>query len=155
MKPEAVVADIDSTLAETSHRKHLILQGDQREDTDWLAYAQACADDTPTAAVALLALLRPHYKIILLTSRPEGSYEQTNQWLKDHGVRYDLLAMENGSGLGTVGYKVHSLRVILEKYDVKLLLEDSWNIRIAVEKELGIPTLVVRAYAPQTLELRY
>jgi len=153
-KPEAVVFDVDSTLADTTHRKGLILQGSQREDTDWEAYAKACTNDTPTAAVPLLNLLAPFYKIILLTSRPEGARAETNEWLNRHLI-YDRLVMDNGSCLGTVGYKLAGLRALQREYNIKLLLEDSWNIRTAVEKELGIPTLVVRAYAPQVLELRY
>jgi len=155
MKPAAVVADIDSTLADTLHRQGLILQGEERENTDWTAYAKACADDLPTATVPLLSLLKPHYKIILLTSRPEESRPETEAWMARHDVRFDRLVMDGNSGLGTVGYKLTGLRALMVEYDIKLLLEDSWNIRTAVEQELGIPTLVVRAYAPEALELRY
>jgi len=155
IKPSAVVFDIDSTLADTMHRQDLILQGDERENTDWLAYARACGNDTPTAAVTLLKALAPYHHIVLLTSRPEGARAETEKWMIKHEVPFNELIMDDYGKLSTVAYKVENLRVLQARFDIKLLVEDSWNIRTKVEEELGIPTLVVRAYAPEALELRY
>ena len=150
-KPRAITCDIDSTLADTLHRAHLINVAD-RETTDWLAYAQACGGDTPTAVVGLLRVLAPHHKIILVTSRPEGARRQTQDWLAAAEVPYDSLVMLEKHGQDPTQYKVEAIEKIRRDYDVVLHLDDWWAVGEAVQTQLGIPTVIVRVYQPEALQ---
>ena len=156
MSEPAVVVDIDSTLADTFHRSHMILQGDQREDTDWVAYAKACGGDTPTGTVDLLRLLDPYYTIVLMTSRPGAARDETVEWLTRYRVPYDVLIMDYKHAPSTVDFKVEQIRELIRSgWDVRLLLEDNWKIGEAVKAELGVPSVIVRSYAPNKLELSF
>lgn len=152
MKPSAVAVDIDSTLADTRHRASMINTAD-RGRTDWLAYAKACADDLPTATVSLVNLLAERHQILILTSRPLGAMVETKKWLDAQSVEYNMLIMDSKER-GRVEFKVETLRGLQVHFNVKLLLEDAWDIGQAVQDELGIPTVVVRSYAP-SVEMRF
>lgn len=155
-----VTVDIDSTLADTRHRSALIDAVD-REATDWLAYAQACADDEPTDVIVLLRVLERSHGIILVTSRPAGARRETEAWLAAQNVPYDDLVMNEllidttGHYLDATGHKVAALRDLSIRYDIVLHIDDWWQTAQAIKDQLGIPTVVVRVYAPEAVELAF
>jgi uncharacterized HAD superfamily protein len=155
---QIVTVDIDSTLADTRHRVGLIDTND-REATDWLAYAKACADDEPTDVIALLRLLDLNYGIVLVTSRPAGARSETETWLALQAVPYDALVM-NESVMDTTGrymdateHKVAALRDLNTRFEIVLHIDDWWQTAEAVKDQLGIPVVVVRVYDPRAVEL--
>lgn len=84
------VFDIDGTLADNSHREHLVPSGENRRDTAaWEAFNKACSGDTPRQCLLNLArTLREAGKDVrFLTGRGQSSRPETLDWL--------------GAGLGT------------------------------------------------------
>ena len=87
----AVLCDIDGVLADADHRRHLV-RGAKR----WAEFfALAHADPPILGGLTVLDLLDDDLVVILVTSRPESIHDQTVAWLREYGVRWDLLVMRS------------------------------------------------------------
>ncbi len=143
-----VCFDLDSTICDTRHRQHMILPGERRGETDWVAYSLACSDDAPVPGVVGLArLLSANHRIVLVSSRDERARELSERWLARHGVPYDelLLGGADGSPSDLVELKLHHLRGLAEAgAKVELLVDDLRSVA-GPAAELGVPVLTVAA----------
>jgi len=76
------IFDIDGTLADCSHRLHLI-QGAKK---DWSAFHDAMVNDEPIKpTIAIINALNFHYnEFAFCTGRPTSHYTQTRNWLCEH-----------------------------------------------------------------------
>lgn len=74
-----VICDIDGTLADIEHRRHLVGQ----EKKDWKGFFELASNDSPKQEVVdMVKKFRLEgYKIILCSGRPEAYREPTEQWL--------------------------------------------------------------------------
>lgn len=146
-----VCVDLDSTLADTSHRHHLVLPGAERDKTDWVAYSLACADDAPIeGACQLVRLLSVKHRIVVLSRRDEAARELTQGWLARHNVPYDELVLGGVDGApdDQLEFKVHHLRALLERgEEVLLMVDDLPGLGEAVAAA-GLPTPVLRVQPP-------
>lgn len=140
-----ICIDLDSTLCDTSPRHHLI--SDPREDTDWVAYSLACADDMPIpGACRLVQLLAPHYRIVIVSSRDEAARALTEAWLAAQGVPYDELILGGAGGAprGLEDFKVHHVGGLVGRGEqVALMVDDLPSLPPAMQL-LGVPVLTVR-----------
>ena len=78
-----IVFDIDGTLADCTHRLHLINSSPKR----WNDFFDSCWMDEPIpAGVAMARLIHgsEKYDIEFWTGRPERSRLATEEWLSDH-----------------------------------------------------------------------
>lgn len=90
MKINAVVFDLDGTLANINHRRHFVRGGKK----NWPAFEKAIPNDTLNLSVAiLLEKLQKEYAIIIASGRSEDSRVATAEWLKKNGINYDELFM--------------------------------------------------------------
>lgn len=90
MSREAIIFDIDGTLADCSHRLHHI-QGGKR---DWPAFFGAMGEDAPVAPIRrLLSICSMTLPIILCSGRPDDYRKATEDWLEHHGISYAALYM--------------------------------------------------------------
>jgi predicted TIM-barrel fold metal-dependent hydrolase len=99
-----VTFDLDSTLADTRHRHHMIAE--DKVSTDWRAYSKACANDSVILpAVVLLRMLQNNrfVRIAIISGRDEAARLETEKWLADNGIECDLLLL-NGH---TTHYDTH------------------------------------------------
>lgn len=80
-----IVFDLDGTLANFDHRKHII-EGKGRIDTlAWALFYQSCGDDKPIYPVCdLLMSMLYDYDIEIWTGRSESCRLLTVAWLKHH-----------------------------------------------------------------------
>jgi len=78
------IFDIDGTVADGTHRKHLI----EGEKKDWEAFYAASADDKPIFEVITVAraLNAAGHGIVYSTGRPENIRYITTQWLRKYRV---------------------------------------------------------------------
>ena len=78
----AIIIDLDGTLCDVSHRVHFV----KEQPPNWPAFFDACADDTPNAAVVALyrAMLTSYHQIIYVSGRPETHRRHTEVWLERH-----------------------------------------------------------------------
>jgi ribonuclease J len=146
-KRGTVCVDLDSTLCDTSHRHHLVLPGDERENTDWVAYSLACAEDAPIDGTCrLVRLLAADYRIVLVSARDEQARSLTETWLASQSIPFDelILGGTNGAPAGLADFKVHHVGALLERGErVTLVIDDMPGLPEAM-KPLGVPVLTVR-----------
>ncbi|MGH3001116.1 MAG: MBL fold metallo-hydrolase [Gaiellaceae bacterium] len=142
-----VCVDLDSTLCDTSHRHHLVLPGDERVNTDWLAYSLACEQDAPIPGTCrLVRLLAAHYRIVIVSSRDEQARSLTETWLGEQDVPFDelILGGVDGAPAGLAEFKVHHVGALLARGEnVALVIDDMPGLPAAMAP-LGVPVLTVR-----------
>ena len=85
------IFDIDQTLADASHRLHLI----NGETKDWEAFFAACVDDKPIWEVITVAraLAAAKHNIVYATGRPKRTMNATTAWLLKYRVLLGPLFM--------------------------------------------------------------
>ena len=99
-KHTAVIFDLDGTLADITHRRHLIPGAFTTDEIErsrmWKVFNSHCPGDTPIKPMVKMAQILKdagHHEIIILTGRSDKYKEQTVAWLTEHGVPYDHLFM--------------------------------------------------------------
>jgi hypothetical protein len=83
---DAVIFDLDGTLADCTHRLHHVKHGKR----NWDAFFATMAEDRPIASVVRLlhTFADCGEPILFCSGRPETYREITEKWLSDHGI-YD------------------------------------------------------------------
>lgn len=95
----AVIFDIDGTLADCEHRRHLVDLKNYPHDmhqgrTDWKEFFRRAKDDPVVEPVKrLLDQLKPLNHIVLCTGRGEEQRQDTRGWLQSRGISYSGLFM--------------------------------------------------------------
>jgi phosphoglycolate phosphatase-like HAD superfamily hydrolase len=90
MTQSCYVFDIDGTIADCSHRIHLI----QTLPKDWRSFFAACHLDKPIPHVIELARsLSSRRHIVYVSGRSDECRQQTEAWLKDHRLPEGVLYM--------------------------------------------------------------
>lgn len=88
MKLKAIIIDIDGTLADCSHRRHLA------QNKNWKEFFDRSGDDDLNHwCFVIMQHLKVRYEIILCTGRSEDYRLLTQTWLTQHGVPYKKLFM--------------------------------------------------------------
>lgn len=144
-----VVWDLDSTICDTRHRRHLMPElADWQTPGAWDEYSRNCAGDTPIeGAVRLFQVLQSGHTMMILSARaglPEV-YRATHRWLHNCGVRrYSrLLLRPPGSPLGPTEWKKIRLKMLIDEgHEIDLAIDDHPGCAEAFAS-LGVPTLVV------------
>lgn len=133
--PSIVIVDIDDTIANNHHRRHLVPRGESaKEQRAWEAFSLACADDTPIPEMcALVQALAKEHAIVFITGRPEASRGLTETWLLKHlglFVDRDLLLMRpDGDDAPDYELKPRLLCAAgIKAADVALAFEDSSRV---------------------------
>lgn len=87
----AVIFDMDGTLADCEHRRHLVTGPKKNFD----AFYDAMGEDKPVPAIHTLCNMYffNDWHVIICTGRPEKYRAITEQWLKDYGIFYKELLM--------------------------------------------------------------
>ena len=142
-----IVVDLDSTLADNSHREHFIAEG--REDgKDWESFHNAMEDDAVFSDVDGLLDSLIATDIIFLTARDEKYRRKTVNWLKDKQIKFQgyLIMRDRPHSEETAAdFKLRQLRILEEEYGHKPLfcLEDQMNITLKL-REAGFIVWNVR-----------
>jgi phosphoglycolate phosphatase-like HAD superfamily hydrolase len=139
----SVIFDVDGVLADASGRQHL-LEWPQR---DWDAFFEACGDDPVIDEVArMLSLLDDGLVVVLLTARPMRVQRQTVEWIRRHGLRWDLLVMRSeGDRDWASEYKRHVVGDLRAAgYEPQFAVEDDRR-NVDMFHRAGIPCLYVHS----------
>ncbi len=147
MPGSVVCVDLDSTLCDTRHRRHLVRAPDDPQPTDWREYSLACADDPPIEGpIARVRLLARAYRIVIVSARDEAARDLTVVWLRRHEVPYDRLILYR-SGVDDadiVAFKATQIGLLrAEGAEVVLMVEDAPTVAAAMQA-LGVTTLLVQ-----------
>lgn len=82
-QPQYVIFDLDGTLANIEHRRHLVEGGNK----EWDAFFAGCIDDTPNEDVVWLYNVLekvPDLTLLIFSGRSEAVREETLAWLYEH-----------------------------------------------------------------------
>ena len=147
MKRLAAIFDIDGTLADVTHRLHLIDHSNYPADLhtrkDWVEFKRRAADDPPVPNIVELArtLHTAGYAIVCCTGRDDGMHSMTCAWLKQWGIPYDDLYMRayDDRRDDTV-VKRDLLDKIRLKYQPWIVIEDRVRV-VAMWREAGLTCL--------------
>lgn len=143
--------DLDSTLADTTPRRHLVAE--DRSLTDWHEYGKACHLDVPHKGVAaVVRLLAENYEWAVVSGRTEQSREQTQQWLAAWCDEADVNAplfvhLDDSDGSWDEhhgDYKARRIKALqAQGFEVVAHFDDWPEVREIVERECGVPVLCV------------
>jgi hypothetical protein len=151
-----VAWDLDSTIASTVHRRHLIPEV-QTDSPAWHAYSKACAEDEPIeGTIALMRLLRLFVRQHIVTGRSELARPDTRDWLSRHDVPCDLLVMRAVADDRVPGeeLKIRYIRRVRAAGNEVVLFVDDWEpAAVAIRRATGVPVLVVNPCDPPELQL--
>ncbi len=94
---DAIIIDLDGTIANLDHRLHHI----QKTPKDYDAFNAAMGEDTPIQDTLWLIdlLITAHYEqedfvFFICTGRPEDYRNVTKEWLQEHAMRLDNIVHE-------------------------------------------------------------
>lgn len=134
----AIIVDIDGTLADNNHRLHWIKRAfleDGNYDTefpDWDKYNNLMGLDTPIEPTCeLVRTLAWHYKIILMTGRPETHLRETMDWLLANQIPHVALYMRpDADHTNDWELKEHWLSIVRAggRYNVIAAIEDRQRV---------------------------
>jgi hypothetical protein len=151
---DVVVSDLDSSIADTMHRWHLVPK--VNPESSWEIFAAACPDDTPVPGT--ITSLRLHHavaRVHIVTGRSDTARPQTEKWLKRHSVPCDELRMwtpDCSTHNGT--YKVAYLTELKERgFNVVLCYEDWPESAAYITEHTGIPVLGINPFYPEGRDL--
>ncbi len=131
------MVDIDGVLADVGHRLHLV----ERRPKDWKGFFAAARADLPhPEGLELASTLGSDHDVVLLTGRPESCRADTEAWLAEQGVVYELLVMRPaGNRRPAAEVKVGLLEVFARDRQVAVLVDDDPAV-IAAADAAGYPT---------------
>lgn len=139
-----VIADLDSTLSNTTKRAHLAAPG-SAEHADWVEYSRACVHDEPLAGpVAAIRALSLHYPLFIVSGRNVEAYTETVTWLRRHDIHPEGLRLRAAGDIQDNGdYKVAFIEDLRRQgFDPIVMFEDQPHVADRVEAA-GVPVVRV------------
>jgi phosphoglycolate phosphatase-like HAD superfamily hydrolase len=139
----AYIFDIDGTLADCSHRLHLI----QQRPKDWRAFFAACQFDTPIQHMCELARkLATTTHIIFVSGRSDECRSQTEIWLQGQALLTNHLYMrKEGDHRDDDIIKLELLaQVRADGFDPIMVFDDRTRV-VNAWRSVGIPCAQVAA----------
>lgn len=140
-----IVLDLDQTIADNSHRAHLV----EKAPKNWDAFFEPSLvfkDKVVAGAERVLTLLQElKYTFVILTGRNEDLRDTTMRWLHENlniEVRDDFLLMRpNGNMLSAAEFKREQLLTFKQSLENKnvpfLIIDDDESVNEAL-RDLGV-----------------
>lgn len=130
------VFDIDGTLADLSHRLHLI----QKEPKDWDAFFDACAADAPIHhMIQLCRTVMSWHQVVFVSGRAERCRSATEVWLGGFGILGLLYMRPDGDHRPDHVLKAELLDRMLADGLKPVMAFDDRNQVVKMWRERGIP----------------
>jgi hypothetical protein len=136
---DAIICDLDGTLADITHRRHHI----DKRPRDWDAFHAGIPLDKPNVnvGIALTAFMNLDYEIIFVTGRFQKWREETEEWLHKHfpHIAPTFLFMRDDEDFrkdDVVKREIYE-NEIKPNFDVKLVLDDRDHV-VKAWRELGL-----------------
>jgi predicted secreted acid phosphatase len=143
----AITVDLDSTIADTRQRRHVLDGRPKREPADWVAYSMACSSDVLIESTArIVRTFAETHQVFFVSGRNEEARDLTVAWLAKHDIPYDALYLKPvGWEWASQGeYKLDTIRALEAEHRVKVVLHlDDWLDVTAHLEAHGIPALHV------------
>lgn len=95
MDNKIIIIDLDGTLCNMGHRRHLI-EKPEIMPKDWDSFFSLIHLDTPNLWCAeIVKRFKPDHRIAIFTGRPDRLRYKTEKWLKDNNIQWDWLMMRD------------------------------------------------------------
>ena|ERR1700728_1405229 len=122
----SIIVDIDGTIADNSHRQHIL----DTEPKNWDEFFLGCYDDEPIQPVIdVVQALSVYHEILIVTGRSEKYRELTKLWLKKHEIDYLKLYMRpEGDYRPDHEMKEEILKKIRLHFDPTLAIDDRQSV---------------------------
>jgi hypothetical protein len=146
---DAVVYDLDSTVALTQHRWHMSPHRDP--ESDWDKYSAACVDDEPNIGVlARMEIDWYNFQVHIVTGRSASARTLTVDWLDRHSACYDYLHMRpSGNETAPAMVRVNYIRSLQGRgIRVRLCYEDYDEAARIIYAETGVPVVGINPFYP-------
>lgn len=145
-KPKTVLFDIDGTVADLTHRRHLVETNGKKE---WDLFFNLCHLDgkiEPTFEV--YNALVNQYAVVFVSGRPERIRDKTEDWLVKHGFHtFNALHMRaDGDFRPDVEFKAELLATLQERYEFVMAFDDR-DVIAKLWRDNGIFTFQVSDHA--------
>ncbi len=141
-KKEAIVVDIDGTIADNSHRTHLV----EGRKKNWKKFFEKMVDDKPIQQNILLVhkYFKGGHIVIIFTGRYEKDESLTRNWLDKYlGIKeYLLFQRDNNDFRDSKDYKKETLLKIQENFNIRAIMENDKKI-IELCKRMNLTYLEV------------
>jgi predicted kinase len=131
-----VLCDLDGTLANVEHRRHLV----QQEPADWEGFFAAIKDDTvrPEVLSRLTEYSQQGLTIVLISARPQRYRVPTLEWLDRHHIPYlTLLMRPDADTRSDADVKRDLLTIYFDPKQIYQVIDDR-PVVIRMWKEQGI-----------------
>ena len=95
MKDSWIIFDLDGTLADIENRRKLAVKANGKMDWNIFFSSKLVETDEPKQSVIEMAnvLKDAGHKIAILSGRSKATKQVTTEWLRFHGVPYDVLKL--------------------------------------------------------------
>ena len=121
-----IIFDIDGTLADIEHRRHLV-DGSKKKDFDAF-YDEMIADNININVWELYSLYATsgQWCVVICTGRPEKYREVTEYWLKSYKITYDRLLMRPDDRRFDPDYQIKTrmLEDLRKTHDIQIAVDD-------------------------------
>lgn len=142
MKP-VYIFDIDGTLANGDHRKHLI-EVPEGTKKDWDGYFALCKYDAPIPhMVKLCQILASHGRVLFVSGRTAPTFDDTLVWLRHHVGEWvwptDIYMRAPGDHRDDSIVKIEILKALQSAgFQIDMAFDDR-NRVVKAWREAGIP----------------
>lgn len=135
--------DLDGTLADLTHRLHLI----KKEKPEWDEFFSRCGLDRPNqwCADLMAALHASGYVIEIVSARPPGVEPHTRDWLKMHEIVYHRLNLIGDSKTPDHELKRAWLRSRADRRDIAFVVDDRQRV-VDMWRDEGLVCLQCNAW---------
>lgn len=142
-----IVFDLDGTLANCEHRRHLVTK--DRKDPQWREFFRRCVDDTPIKHIIevfwALIMSDDNHRIEIWSGRSDEVLLETKGWLLDHVTAQTSILTRMRPAANTEPDDVLKERWLLELApgDRPQLVFDDRDKVVAMWRRNGIPCIQV------------
>lgn len=141
--PEAVIVDMDGTLADVSGVRHYVLRGPrQHRDFEHFHLGSLFCPTNPDVVAWVEAQRAQGRAIVIVTARRGRWMRYTRMWLQKHGIEYDAMYMRPETDDRkdyAVKRDIHAM--ISRRFHVVAAIDDNPSV-LTLWEDLGVPEIV-------------
>jgi hypothetical protein len=156
VKKDAIVVDLDGTLANIDHRLHLV--SGKRKDFD--AFYAGVGEDSVNEWCRLIMTLfeKQGFKVIIVSARRQNTEAATRAWLNDNNIKYSRLELLRPDGDSTPDQDLKCAWLKSYGADKILFVIDDRTKVVNMWREEGVTCFQCsrwedRKFDPQTVEI--
>lgn len=139
-KENAIIVDLDGTLCNVDHRLNYV----EKTPKEWKKFHENLVHDNLNhwCYEIIKGQQQLGYKVILLTGRDDTYREETQKWLLENDIKYDLLLMRDATSWKEDSdvKKEFYQKEIQPFYQVLFVIEDRLSV-VKMWREIGVTCL--------------